>query len=185
MPDFVISSEGLMLLVHLLNLLLMRSSSLRSMTLMLCIYTFLFCWCIVYLLFITLYHIQLCRVKEFNQFSEKSDVYGFGVFLLELLSGRHATEQASPDSYQNMVEWVCSLVHICSQISKSTWLPEQFTWFFTESLICKWYQGVWSSVYLCICIHAYTILVVAISSFLSNEQAASTLRYSLHCSFKW
>lgn len=47
-----------------------------------------------------------CRVREFRQFSEKSDVYSFGVFLLELLSGKEAIESPSPDSNQNMVEWV-------------------------------------------------------------------------------
>lgn len=46
------------------------------------------------------------EVKEFRQYSEKSDVYSFGVFLLELLSGREAMEPISPESNQNLVEWV-------------------------------------------------------------------------------
>jgi hypothetical protein len=44
-------------------------------------------------------------VREFRQFSEKSDVFSFGVFLLELLSGKEATEP-SPETSQNLVEWV-------------------------------------------------------------------------------
>ncbi|XP_019458866.1 PREDICTED: proline-rich receptor-like protein kinase PERK1 isoform X2 [Lupinus angustifolius] len=46
------------------------------------------------------------EVKEFRGFSEKSDIYSFGVFLLELLSGKEATESASLYSSQNLVEWV-------------------------------------------------------------------------------
>ncbi|XP_061970073.1 probable serine/threonine-protein kinase PIX13 isoform X2 [Populus nigra] len=45
------------------------------------------------------------EVREFRQFSEKSDVFSFGVFLLELLSGKEATEP-SPETSQNLVEWV-------------------------------------------------------------------------------
>lgn len=45
-------------------------------------------------------------MREFGRFSEKSDIYSFGVFLLELVSGREATELASSDSSQNLVEWV-------------------------------------------------------------------------------
>ncbi|CAL0323323.1 unnamed protein product [Lupinus luteus] len=48
------------------------------------------------------------EVKEFRGFSEKSDVYSFAVFLLELLSGKEATESASLYSSQNLVEWVLS-----------------------------------------------------------------------------
>ncbi|KAF7819335.1 putative serine/threonine-protein kinase isoform X1 [Senna tora] len=46
------------------------------------------------------------EVREFRRFSEKSDVYSFGVFLLEMLSGKEATALPSPDSNQNLIEWV-------------------------------------------------------------------------------
>ncbi|XP_030482335.1 proline-rich receptor-like protein kinase PERK8 isoform X2 [Cannabis sativa] len=46
------------------------------------------------------------EVKEFGRFSEKSDVYSYGVFLLELVSGREATDVPSSESSQNLVEWV-------------------------------------------------------------------------------
>ncbi|EEF49322.1 proline-rich receptor-like protein kinase PERK8 isoform X2 [Ricinus communis] len=49
---------------------------------------------------------QAPEVREFRRFSDKGDVFSFGVFLLELLSGREATESPSPDSSQNLVEWV-------------------------------------------------------------------------------
>lgn len=50
-------------------------------------------------------------MREFRRFSEKSDIYSFGVFLLELVSGREAGELASSDSNQNLVEWVCACLH--------------------------------------------------------------------------
>ncbi|XP_050234019.1 probable serine/threonine-protein kinase PBL28 [Mercurialis annua] len=46
------------------------------------------------------------EVTEFRRFSDKSDAFSFGVFLLELLSGREATDSSSSDSSQNLVEWV-------------------------------------------------------------------------------
>lgn len=46
------------------------------------------------------------EVREFRRFSEKGDVYSFGVFLLELVSGQEASELLSSDSNQNLVEWV-------------------------------------------------------------------------------
>ncbi|CDP16750.1 unnamed protein product [Coffea canephora] len=46
------------------------------------------------------------EVKEFRRFSEKSDVHSFGVFLLELVSGREALDLLSSDTNQNLVEWL-------------------------------------------------------------------------------
>ncbi|KAL8260895.1 hypothetical protein R6Q59_024944 [Mikania micrantha] len=46
------------------------------------------------------------EVLEFKRFSEKSDVYIFGVFLVELVSGQEAVELLSSNSNQNLVEWV-------------------------------------------------------------------------------
>ncbi|CAK9166179.1 unnamed protein product [Ilex paraguariensis] len=48
------------------------------------------------------------EVKEFRRFSEKSDIYSFGVFLLELVSGQEAMKLLSSDINQNLVEWVFS-----------------------------------------------------------------------------
>ncbi|OWM67554.1 putative serine/threonine-protein kinase [Punica granatum] len=48
------------------------------------------------------------EVREFRRFSEKSDIYSFGVFLLELVSGREAAVSPSPESNQNLVEWLQS-----------------------------------------------------------------------------
>lgn len=58
------------------------------------------------------------RVKEFRQFSEKSDMYSFGVFLLELVCGQEARESYSPDSNQTLVERVRIFIYNYS------WLPE-------------------------------------------------------------
>ncbi|GMI98145.1 hypothetical protein like AT3G26700 [Hibiscus trionum] len=46
------------------------------------------------------------EVREFRRFSEKSDAYSFGVFLLELVSGREASDLPSSNSTENLVEWV-------------------------------------------------------------------------------
>jgi len=49
------------------------------------------------------------EVQEFKRFSEKSDVYAFGVFLLELVSGREASEPSPSSSTQTLVDWMQNL----------------------------------------------------------------------------
>ncbi|XVE84255.1 hypothetical protein DITRI_Ditri16bG0156000 [Diplodiscus trichospermus] len=46
------------------------------------------------------------EVREFRRFSEKSDIYSFGVFLLELISGREASKSPFSESPENLIEWV-------------------------------------------------------------------------------
>nr|XP_018685507.1 PREDICTED: probable serine/threonine-protein kinase At1g01540 isoform X3 [Musa acuminata subsp. malaccensis] len=45
-------------------------------------------------------------VGELQGFSEASDIYSFGVFLLELISGIEVTHCISQDSYSFLVQWV-------------------------------------------------------------------------------
>lgn len=88
------------MLVHRLTLLQIRYSSPRSKL----NFTFSahtsFCIQVSQIL-------PFCRVQEFRRFSEKSDVYAFGVFLLELVSGREASEPSPSSSSQTLVDWVC------------------------------------------------------------------------------
>jgi serine/threonine protein kinase len=41
--------------------------------------------------------------------TQKSDVYGFGVILLELITGRRAIDTTKPIDEQNLVSWVSNL----------------------------------------------------------------------------
>lgn len=43
----------------------------------------------------------------------KSDIYSFGVVLLELLTGRKAIDTTRPNDEQNLVTWVSSFYHYC------------------------------------------------------------------------
>lgn len=46
------------------------------------------------------------RVEESEVFSEMSDIYSFGVFLLELVTGQEASHIVSLGSYEALIQWV-------------------------------------------------------------------------------
>ncbi|KAF9595790.1 hypothetical protein IFM89_004192 [Coptis chinensis] len=54
------------------------------------------------------------EVKEFGRFSDRSDVYSFRVFLLELVSRREALQFESSKSDRSLVEWVINFLIQCS-----------------------------------------------------------------------
>lgn len=47
-----------------------------------------------------------------GQLTFKSDIYSFGVVLLELITGRKAIDSTKPRKDQNLVGWVCSCLSL-------------------------------------------------------------------------
>jgi len=47
---------------------------------------------------------------QHGKISDKTDVYAFGVVLLELITGRKPIEARRASGQENLVVWVCNLI---------------------------------------------------------------------------
>lgn len=53
-----------------------------------------------------------CRYAVSGYLTEKSDVYGFGVVLLELVSGQEPVVKPTSDRTPPLIDWVCELSYM-------------------------------------------------------------------------
>lgn len=59
-----------------------------------------------------------CRYAMTGQLSSKSNVYSFGVVLLELLTGRKPVDHTLPRGQQSLVTWVYIFITFFFTMSK-------------------------------------------------------------------
>lgn len=62
-----------------------------------------------------------------GKLTEKSDVFSFGVVLLELITGRKPVDESQPIGDESLVQWVCSKTHTLHNELKA--LPLFYTFF--------------------------------------------------------
>lgn len=53
-----------------------------------------------------------------GKLTEKSDVYAFGVVLLELITGRKPVDKSMSEGGQSLITWVCFII-LCFSLGNS------------------------------------------------------------------
>lgn len=64
----------------------------------------------------------------------KSDVYSYGVVLLELLTGRKPVDMSQPTGQENLVTWVSFIIQHSVVILAEFKLESISTWFLLETI---------------------------------------------------
>ena len=67
---------------------------------------------------VALYLVHHEMITDFvctGKLTEKSDVYAYGVVLLELLFGRKPIDKSLPSECQSLISWVC-IILFCSSL---------------------------------------------------------------------
>lgn len=62
----------------------------------------------------------------YGRVSYKTDVYAFGIVLLELITGRKPIDTTKPKGQENLVNWVCISPRSCKPDSNTSLKSAQF-----------------------------------------------------------